>query len=62
MSDDRDENEIITNNETLARRAWVERALEGVRRRLRLDAELPETAAEPPEKPQLYVVPSSRKR
>lgn len=59
---DRDEDEIITNEDTLARRAWVDRALDGVRRRLRLDADLPEAAAEGPDKPQLYVVPSSRKR
>lgn len=61
MSDREDQDQIITNPDTRTRRAWVERALEGARRRLGRDAEAPEEAA-PPERPRLYVVPSGGKR
>ena len=65
---DRDENDdgddLFRNQETRTRRAWVNRALEGVRRRLESGQGLPECAPEParPARPRLYVVPSRRKR
>lgn len=70
MSDrDQDDNseDLIRNQETRTRRAWVDRALQGVRRRLESDQGLPDgeslpEAGEPAERPQLYVVPSRRKR
>jgi hypothetical protein len=61
MSDREEQDEIITNQDTRTRRAWVERALEGARRRLGLDAEIPEEGV-PEERPRLYVVPPGRKR
>lgn len=60
--------EIIRNQETRTRRAWVDRALQGVRRRLESGQGLPEAdglpeAGEPAEqRPPLYVVPSRRQR
>ena len=62
MSGEDEKDEILKNEDTLTRRAWVDRALEGVRRRLEGDQGLPgaSEAAEP--RPQLYVVPSDRKR
>lgn len=59
---DRDDNEnIIRNQDTAARRAWVELALESVRRRLQTDDESP-AADSPAERPSLFVVRSSQKR
>jgi hypothetical protein len=60
MSDRDDNEDLIKNPDTLTRRAWVDLAVKGVRRRLDLDPGLAE-AAPPAEPPQLYVVPS-RKR
>jgi hypothetical protein len=65
---DRDENgdgeDFFRNQETRTRRAWVNRALEGVRRRLESGQGLP--ASDPPPRktgrPRLYVVPSRKKR
>jgi hypothetical protein len=62
---DRDETEdILKNPETRTRRAWVERALQGVRRRLDSGEALPEAGEVPeaPARPRLSVVPSGRKR
>jgi hypothetical protein len=62
MSDNRDDDEIvIRNQDTLARRAWVESALEGVRRRLQLDDEPPLDESRPA-RPPLFVVRPPRKR
>ncbi|MBM4196769.1 MAG: hypothetical protein FJ197_06685 [Gammaproteobacteria bacterium] len=62
MSDREDQEEIIRNPETRNRRAWVERALEGVRRRLASEQGLPECGDATPERPNLYVLRSGRSR
>ena len=65
MSDNDDNNDnqddILKNEETLNRRAWVARALDSVRRRLESGDEL-EPAPEQSERPRLYVVSSNRQR
>ena len=61
MSDRDDNDEIIKNQETRTRRAWVDRALQSVRRRLDKGEELP-ADSEPAERPRLYVVPPGHKR
>ena len=61
MSDRDDNDDIIKNEETLTRRAWVDRALRSVRRRLEGGEGLP-SENEPAERPQLFVVPPGRKR
>jgi hypothetical protein len=61
----RDDNSdiIIRNQDTIIQRAWVERAIESVRRRLENNEELPPVAEEqPPGRPHLYLVHSARKR
>ena len=60
MSDD-DNDEIIKNQDTVTRRAWVDRALASVRRRLEGGEEMP-AESEPADRPRLYVVPPGRKR
>lgn len=62
-----DSEDLIRNQETRTRRAWVDRALQSVRRRLESGQGLPEAdgmtdAGERAERPQLYVVPSRHKR
>jgi hypothetical protein len=62
---DTDHNDdIIRNDDTRSRRAWVNRAIEGVRRRLErgegIPAEGPATGE--PDRLPLSVVPSDRKR
>ena len=60
---DDDQHLIIRNRDTMARRAWVERALDSVRRRLNHDGDpLPTVEERPRERPSLYIVHSSRKR
>ena len=61
MSDTDDNDDIIKNQETRTRRAWVDRALQSVRRRLNRGEDLP-AESEPAERPHLYVVPPGRKR
>ncbi len=61
MSDTDDQDEIIKNQDTVRRRAWVDHALASVRRRLESGEELP-AESEPEDRPQLYVVPPGRKR
>jgi hypothetical protein len=61
MSDRDDDQVIIRNEDTVARRAWVERALDCVRRRLE-NGEAPPAPSQPEERPPLYVVPSGRRR
>lgn len=64
MSDNENEQIAFRNADTLDRRAWIDRALSGVRRRLQLDGEgdppqaapQPLTGGTPPERPRLYVV------
>ncbi len=51
MSDDDNDRPLIRNEDTLRRRAWIDRALAGVRSRLRPD-ELGEGPAEPPPAPE----------
>jgi hypothetical protein len=74
MSDNERDHPLIRNEDTLRRRAWIDRALAGVRGRLR-PAELGEapvpseaSAAEPTEptgdgsRPKLYLVRNSETR
>lgn len=61
MSDRENTDDLIKNHETRSRRAWVERALQGARRRLDPEAE-PAPAPAARRRPRLYVVPSGRKR
>jgi hypothetical protein len=53
--------DIIRNDDTLKRRAWVDRAVEGAKRRLENGEEIP-AVPDTPERPRLAVVPSGRKR
>ncbi len=64
MSDRDDSEDSIQNPETRSRRAWVECALQGVRRRLEAGEALPrvDSLAEAPPRPQLSLVPSGRQR
>lgn len=57
---DRDDEEIISNPDTVARRAWVDRAIECVRRHL-ASREEAAAAEESADRPPLYVVRSTRK-
>lgn len=59
MSDKKHSVPLIKNQETLRRRAWVERALAGVRGRAVSAEEPPVEQPEAP-KPRLYVVGSDR--
>ena len=66
MSDNENEQIVFRNEDTLHRRAWIDRALSGVRGRLHADdegepaqaapARLTDPAILPPARPQLYVV------
>jgi hypothetical protein len=67
MSDNDNERTAFRNLDTLHRRAWIDRALSGVRARLHRDDEgelappPPAPVAAPqPQRPQLYVVPNRR--
>jgi len=60
MSDRDDNDEIIKNEETQTRRAWVERAIASVRRRLERGDGLPPASKETDRAPHLYVVPPNR--
>jgi oligoendopeptidase F len=57
---DRDEQDIIRNPQTAARRAWVDRAIECVRHHL-ASREEAAAAEESAERPPLQVVRSTRK-
>lgn len=60
---DRDDDELIENDETRSRRDWVARALQAVRRRLEAGERIPEAAeTDAPPEPHLYVVRSRPKR
>lgn len=61
MSESDDQKYPLKNEETVSRRAWVDRALECVRRRLESGEDI-EPAPDQAERPQLYVVSSSRRR
>ena len=61
MSGKDDNDALIKNQDTKTRRAWVDRALQGVRRRLEKGEDLP-SAPEPADRPYLHIVPSGRKR
>lgn len=61
MSDRDDNDDLIKNQDTKTRRAWVDRALRSVRRRLEKGEAIPK-APEPADRPHLHVVPSGRKR
>ncbi|MBM4221206.1 MAG: hypothetical protein FJ170_04585 [Gammaproteobacteria bacterium] len=69
MSDNENEQIAFRNADTLDRRAWIDRALSGVRARLHRDDEgdtaqsappVPGPAPQPPQRPHLYVVPNRR--
>jgi hypothetical protein len=60
MPDKPGDDDIIKNAETRKRRDWVDRAVEGVRRRLERGEPIPEAGS--PERPRLTVVPTPRKR
>ncbi|MEZ5562963.1 MAG: hypothetical protein R3F27_08435 [Gammaproteobacteria bacterium] len=70
MSDNENETTAFRNADTLHRRAWIDRALSGVRGRLHLEdeAELaqavqpPMTGGQLPVRPRLYVVRSRASR
>jgi hypothetical protein len=63
IPDSDDNDDIIRNQDTLKRRAWVDRAIEGVRRRLEQGDGVPaDSIACEPDRPRLSVVPPSRKR
>ncbi len=62
MSDRDDNEDIIRNQDTVARRAWVEWALDSVRRRLQTDEEMPGGTAKAADRPSLFVVRPGRKR
>lgn len=63
MSDSDEQEDILKNEETKHRRAWIARALDSVRRRLEAgDTPEPEPEPERVARPQLYVVPSRRQR
>jgi hypothetical protein len=61
MSDHDDQAYPLKNEETINRRAWVDRALECVRRRLEAGEEIG-PAPEKSERPNLYIVSSGRPR
>ena len=66
MSDEDQDRPLIRNEDTLRRRAWIDRALAGVRERLQPDAasmtppEVP--PAKPRSRPRLYVVRKTNPR
>ncbi len=62
MSDEDKNDDIIKNEDTLTRRAWVDRALQSVRRRLEGNQGIPEASEAAEQRPQLFVVPTGRKR
>ena len=63
MSDRDDQDDLIRTPETRRRRAWIERAIDSVRRRLESGQGIPEAADEgATERPNLYVVRSGRRR
>jgi len=61
MSKRKHSDPLITNEQTLQRRAWIERALDGVRRATERVEDSIEPAESPP-RPKLYVVGSSSPR
>ncbi|MDJ0927052.1 MAG: hypothetical protein QNJ73_05300 [Gammaproteobacteria bacterium] len=61
MSDTKHSAPLIKNQDTLRRRAWVERALAGVRGRSSTAEDAPIDQSDSP-KPKLYVVGSNRAR
>jgi len=63
MSDRNDQHNILKNDETIRRRIWIDRAVQGARRRLEAGEPIPELAesAAPPA-PHLSVVPGGRER
>lgn len=64
MSGKKDSETIITNEQTLRRRAWVESALESVRQRLGIarTGSDPESGCSRPRKRHLYVATSNGSR
>ncbi|MCL4792004.1 MAG: hypothetical protein KJ040_08135 [Gammaproteobacteria bacterium] len=70
MSDNDNETTVFRNADTLHRRAWIDRALSGVRGRLHLEdegelaqaAQPPMTGGRLPVRPRLYVVRSRASR
>ena len=58
MSDTKHSDTIFTNEETLNRRAWIDRAMSGVKGKVQDQDNQPKVREEP-RKPRLYVVDSS---
>ena len=58
MSETKHSDTIITNEQTLSRRAWIDRARESVRGTFEPECEAGESA-ERPARPRLYVVKSN---
>ncbi|MDH3509404.1 MAG: hypothetical protein OER85_00955 [Gammaproteobacteria bacterium] len=61
MSDTKHSDEIITNEDTVNRRAWIEKALSVVKGKV-ADGEDTVDACGQPDKPNLYVVNNKRER
>ncbi len=61
MSDTKHSDEIITNEDTVNRRAWIEKALSVVKGKV-ADGENAVDAGKQPNKPRLYVVNPNRPR
>jgi hypothetical protein len=61
MSDREEEENLITNEDTLRRRAWIDRAVACARQRL-ADQDHGQAAADPPERGRLFVMPSRKSR
>lgn len=63
MSQSNEQQPIIRNTDTSLRRDWVERAIAAVRRRLEAGERLAGPAeADKAPRPDLHIVPASRKR
>lgn len=62
MSTRKHSDAIITNQKTLLRRAWIDRALHGARRAGASAEDLLEAAGEKPARPQLSVVGAEARR
>jgi len=61
MSDTKHSDELITNEDTVNRRAWIEKAVSVVKGKV-ADREDAVDACEQPAKPNLYVVNPDRQR
>jgi hypothetical protein len=58
---DREEENLLSNEDTLRRRAWVDQAVARVRRRLD-EQDRQKAAADRPERARVFVIPSRKPR